>query len=107
MSKHTPGPWTWMPESFHEDVGYMEPMVHAPLDDRGFAPQVAVVRVGLEGTLANAALIAAAPELLEALKSALDWWLAHPSPMFTEDDVRISLTVQNRMQAAIAKAEDQ
>ena len=71
MSGHTPGPWKMIPESFEQDgpalpAVYREPSVVA--GER----TVAIVRVGLKGTEANARLIAAAPELLEALGALAD-----------------------------------
>jgi hypothetical protein len=63
MSKHTPGPWTYSDEYIDEQSGeYSEPIVWAG------EKHVAIVRVGIESSEGNARLIAAAPDLLEALK---------------------------------------
>jgi hypothetical protein len=59
MSAHTPGPWT---------VDRI-----AVLDEFSKAVALAVPRSMEYCTYANARLIAAAPELLEALKAALPW----------------------------------
>ncbi len=70
MSKHTPGPWhaTVPPSS---DIHFIR---NIDSDDAG---QIAKVRVGpvLEQAeaLANARLIAAAPDLLEALECLQEW----------------------------------
>ena len=63
-SKHTPGPW-WI--GIETDKGEVEVVS----DDR---PYICMVLPGaIDGlTLANARLIAAAPELLEALTNVLD-----------------------------------
>ena len=70
MSKHTPGPWEVKPYAWQRgNVSVFAPKF-------GRAPYGACVAYtpcsdgvgGAEGALANARLIAAAPELLEALK---------------------------------------
>lgn len=73
-AKHTPGPWTYQPASNY--VGYS-------ISPRGTLPTLAAVERPVGGELltieafnfpgeteANARLIAAAPELLEALQVA-------------------------------------
>ena len=65
MSKYTPGPWRigTPPPSGEQTIGTM----------RGMMVAVAATGVGMaEETLANARLIAAAPDLLEALRMWLD-----------------------------------
>jgi hypothetical protein len=73
MSKHTPGPWEVKPYAWQRgNVSVFAPKF-------GRAPYGACVAYtpcsdgvgGAEGALANARLIAAAPELLEALKRLL------------------------------------
>jgi hypothetical protein len=75
MSKHTPGPWEVKPYAWQRgNVSVFAPKF-------GRAPYGACVAYtpcsdgvgGAEGALANARLIAAAPELLEALKRAHTW----------------------------------
>ena len=62
MSKHTPGPWVVDAAQY----GYI-------ITAKGGAYDIAVVRdIGNEDNKANARLIAAAPELLAALKRATD-----------------------------------
>lgn len=66
MSKHTPGPWR---DSF--DGGYYVETAHDIPGDCGLVCAVTVFAIPGRD-LANARLIAAAPELLEALESVLE-----------------------------------
>ena len=98
MSKHTPGPWRVQPYTWQRgNVSVFAPrfgrapygacVAHTPCSD-GVG--------GADGALANARLIAAAPELLEALKElmvAADRVSAEP------------VTWLGKARAAIAKAE--
>mgnify|MGYP007094615063 CR=1 FL=1 len=65
-AKHTPGPWTWHPTALHPAVRSVG------------TPDAGPRRICTVGTMngnpvdkANARLIAAAPELLEALQAVL------------------------------------
>lgn len=80
MSKHTPGPWRTDKE-----------IIRGGDDD-----YIAVIIAG-NSSDANACLIAAAPELLEACKGFLEHW---PFP----NGIPLQETA-NRARAAIAKAE--
>lgn len=91
MSKHTPGPWTASPLGCETSHGL--PTIHkanghlvAELCDRN---------------MANARLIAAAPELLAFAIAAMDY-LQHPDGHHTPPGTWLDLNVQVR--AAIAKA---
>lgn len=66
MSKHTPGPWVNAPCA--ESVGRGEP--HGPGHRCWTQPRDAAGRPVNLGLQANATLIAAAPDLLEALEEA-------------------------------------
>ena len=100
MSGHTPGPWTVTPDSF----------VMA-----GSRPSIGVARVITHAKefVANARLIAAAPDLLDALKALVDWQgvehEAVPVPDSGAEDCpgddtcRCAIVAQ--VNAAIAKAE--
>lgn len=96
MGKHTPAPWG----SRAEESGNYEVK-----DEAG----VWVARVHFrngpadETARANAALIAAAPELLEAAKEALEELEAHFGGAVDQDELEASLL--GRVRAAIAKAE--
>ena len=107
MSKHTPGPW--MLRSWKAAHGGNEPkywiahrgFVHDRLYMEG---KVYELRTGqnkllaIPMTEANARLIAAAPELLEALQ-AYDAWSAKVLP--NDEDLR---ALREKIRAAIAKA---
>lgn len=83
MSKHTPGPWCAVEGTVFKDYG-----------DKAYP--VASVEGWGEDTDHNARLIAAAPDLLEALKRIVDWDAAGLA--LTEDHA-------GQARAAIAKAE--
>lgn len=88
MSKHTPGPWNI------KSFGSAEIIISAPT-----MPYVAVASPSLHAQTgtgeSNARLIAAAPELLEACKFALD----HLDPSNGAEECR------EQVKKAIAKAE--
>lgn len=71
MSKHTPGPWTFKRgarDDFHLPQLQRKDLTTAIVDAKGFY----VAEIGLDRFNANARLIAAAPDLLEAAKAVLD-----------------------------------
>ena len=69
MSKYTPGPW-----KCGQYLGHSFWVVHTDVGDRGRGMDIVEGVAGLtpEQRLANARLIAAAPELLDALKEIVD-----------------------------------
>ena len=75
MSKHTPGPWTAINHGnfVNSDNGLICRMSHA-----GTAFFWATGPADLENT-ANAQLLAASPEMLEALKKCLIYTEHHPA----------------------------
>lgn len=81
---HTPGPWHWFSD---EDV----------IDNGKGSLEIALV-VGLEY---DGRLIAAAPDLLAALRALLDWGREHTSPR--DDNSPHALLIQAC--EAVAKAE--
>lgn len=91
MSKHTPGPWIVNHES--SDVGELKLSVEA--GDEYF---IAQVDEGMHQQ-GNARLIAAAPELLSALKDIIGWV---PGAASWHTDAPIKAV--ERARAAIAKA---
>jgi hypothetical protein len=90
-AKHTPGPWEIGPD-FDNDGTREVPIGHRLKS--GFVLTVAVALGGLKGQQENARLIAAAPELLEALRDTLD-----ALECWTGSDSRI-----DKARAAIFKA---
>lgn len=95
MSNHTTGTWTQHP---YNDLA----IVQAKGDNVG--KQVASVHhyagTKKEEVMANAALIAAAPELLDALKKLVGWYDCF---QLKEGEADLPVIVKSR--AAIAKAE--
>lgn len=96
MSKFTPGPWKIgaPPPSGEQTIGTQQ----------GLMVAVATTGSGVP-TEANARLIAAAPDLLEALEESFDF----PADFFECDDMdAVTITVTGRhlrmVRAAIAKA---
>ena len=92
-AKHTPGPW---------NVGKttMDRLIYA---DSEHAFDLAIVRNGGsdEETEANAALIAAAPDLLAACKTALDRFQAlEDAEEATEADIAARCAVQDAIRRA-------
>lgn len=92
---HTPGPWIWRNKSGS---------LHQKGTDRRFGVTVLAPTyeydsgVDTEVSDADAALIAAAPDLLAALKEILPWHDSHPAE--ATDNRMVNLC-----RAAIAKAE--
>ncbi len=104
MNKHTPGPWQFLPEECDK------PYIRIRGTVLGGRYKIAnVITPSYEGvhereavqTRANARLIAAAPELLEALKMLVaDWCDETGMSTPSHESVRFA-------RAAIAKAEEQ
>ena len=77
-AKHTPGPWTFRPSPDNEEQYWIDgpiglnPMVH----DEKIGPPIAntTLRPWITESEANARLMAAAPDLLAALKDLLPMW---------------------------------
>lgn len=93
MSKHTPGPWAATPCL---DVGRYGPPWTIRVDKQTVVASLigAALHRGAETAEANARLIAAAPDLLAALKELLPMWESGIREPWVE-----------RARAAIAKAE--
>ena len=93
MTQHTPGPWAvadWSKGPNGEASSYHPFPVIAGSNGHG----VAEVLMGQKKGMANARLIAAAPELLEACRVALAGLLPYEKSVS-----------RNNLEAAIAKAE--
>lgn len=102
MSKHTPGPWR----------ADLEPSLNAwrirtIADIRGM-PLASVHVVPTDSApLANARLIAAAPELLAKLQDAVDEieaWRKKHGPLGAPDTEAVTMLVVRQARAAIAEA---
>jgi hypothetical protein len=93
-SKHTPGPWTVFVNSYSNRPGIeadaFSVVIYGYKDD-----DAGVQGKSKEEELANAYLIAAAPDMLEALKN------------LENDDNHIPLEAWQMVQSAIAKATNQ
>jgi hypothetical protein len=95
MATHTPGPWDTTP------VRDGRASITATLMDRVGTPEIAIAQVydhiDVIDTEANARLIAAAPDLLQLVREARDFWDAE-HPFDIRDWVKAA-------DAAIAKVE--
>ena len=93
--RHTPGPWEFTTTSGGQIL------IRSPLESDTRTPGyfAEVRRFTLDRTIliANASLIAAAPDLLAACRAALDWTAL--------DGDGISDPVRSKIEAAIKKAE--
>ena len=99
MSKHTPGEWTMRPLTNGADVEKIEA--------DGSATLVAAVYGG-DSWPANARLIAAAPDLLEACNEVLAWVAlatAEGDPYRNPQSIANAKEDLAKLQAAIRKAE--
>jgi hypothetical protein len=95
MSNHTPGPWT----HFHSEISdcfYINTEQGTPIADL-CAPEVG----GVRGAAANARLIAAAPELLNAAKHAVEDIMAVDDERKVIEEIS---GVVHELRAAIRKA---
>ena len=99
--KHTPGPWL-IEEDDHEEEFEIYPQKDGP-PPLGRWAEICTVKDYHGSPKANAHLIAAAPDLLEALKaavSALEWWEREHQCCSGATDEQMAI-----INAAIAKAE--
>lgn len=98
-TRHTPGPW--MDCGFHDDGVDGERVIASPDGERMGYAVACVLPCGEPDmkpqlTLANARLIAAAPEMLEMLRS-LDAWLSFRPDLTSREE-------HGKVKALIAKA---
>ena len=71
--KHTPGPWTCGPTTNSEWIVYL--LSHSPHE-----PHKSIAKINnWENSKANAKLISAAPDLLEACQYVVNWHLLNDS----------------------------
>lgn len=100
---HTPGPWEIMVSGYSVDVwacqeGGCRMFVASLVEARFCEPPSVALHVDV--IKANARLIAAAPDLLEACKAGLTFWGPRDAFLLPEEKQALSL-----MEAAIQKAE--
>lgn len=103
MSKHTPGPWTALcdPSTVRKNRMAMVATSHK----EGMCIDVTTSGANYSEDMANARLIAAAPELLEALKAIEGEWRGElPDTFKTPPPERIGV-LWEKARIAIAKAE--
>lgn len=91
-TQHTPGPWTAVQQYANRWNIETQPVNHVPAGIAIVCTTVLEVGSNDKDTEANARLIAAAPDMLEALLS------------IENDDGRIPKTIWDMRNAAIAKA---
>ena len=105
MSKHTPGPWEWDSNPCNYDPHNEAPWLwQAPWNARESAPILSgSIKCGNE---ADARLIAAAPDLLEALQKFVAWSEAERNHEGTSFWQRVEMLreLDDAADAAIAKA---
>lgn len=91
MNAHTPGPWRYCPQNGSPTTGMHMIAGSKP----GYLAEVRDCGSGI--VQANARLIAAAPELLEALETLAD-------EEWRDDDDNILIDARTKARSAIAKA---
>ena len=92
-AQHTPGPWKLDGAANTNDLDIIAPTGRITMLD------CEISEVSEDVLTANARLIAAAPELLAALRAAEEW-----AEHIEDDESRVPVDVRLAMRAAIAKA---
>lgn len=103
MSKHTPGPWFFEDSQFWSDYGWVAAQPQPDGGDIVCNPPDLDADASLAHWMANARLISAAPELLDALI----YWLPKELPFPNQTKDVVCQSHNNRWheaRAAIAKA---
>ena len=103
MSKHTPGPWVAIEDALTNGGLTSNILIRARV--LGAVRNITLAKVdrfGGEEAIANARLIAAAPELLELLKAVV----ATRNKHIINNDIEGMWGWDDKVAAAIAKAED-
>lgn len=108
---HTPGPWTADEHADSEDRGYLADDDSGHFNIRSAGPLAWVIAVTIGDVAvpkrdekANARLIAAAPDLLEACDEALNVLIGCCVPAGGADDRKHILDAKAQLRAALAKA---
>ena len=94
MSKHTPGPWT------HEGYGG----ITGTENGRKYNVACVYLRIPAGRQEANARLIAAAPDLLDALEGIIGYFDSENSVSVSQATIKASSDEIKAARAAIAKA---
>lgn len=94
MNKHTPGPWKVSNYRPYDIIARDPKESTYECGDNRYDPIATVYRNHTQEFLANARLIAAAPELLEALKGVLEW-----------DYDELDYDLRKRLESVVAKVE--
>lgn len=92
-TQHTPGPWKLDGAANTNDLDIIAPTGRITMLD------CEISEVSEDVLTANARLIAAAPELLAALRAAEEW-----AEHIEDDESRVPVDVRLAMRAAIARA---
>lgn len=104
MSKHTPGPWETKKKFDHQNhIEVQHKNLNTPGAASGVIARVTCRQTWLDEQTANAHLIAAAPELLEALQRAMSIIQCSTSDT-TGEEYREYYEVRTMAFEAIAKA---
>ena len=97
--KHTPGPWRWWIDDIGNEIFLIDSQKDSILGPTfEINGKTGSVALRCDVTRANARLIAAAPELLDALKALLGLTLS-------DNGNQSAAAVEDMARAAIAKAE--
>ncbi len=96
MAEHTPGPWT-LGAQYPDEIHAAQGQIAEALGGRWVGSSPYEYEVPAE-VAANARLIAAAPEMLEALQDVVNYFWGTEAPVLKEGDV------ESFVKAAIRKA---
>lgn len=108
MSAHSPGPWRYLEDHDGDAAGRPLTVCDAANNDLAevYSREDATVDISREQAIANARLIAAAPDLLDAAKEAMQWfdaeWKARVADHMSFGGTR-SINIQ-KIRAAISRA---
>jgi len=98
--KHTSGPWNYAGYYDHCEVGRE---YHEVTDSQGFE---IINQNGIVTTEQDALLIAAAPELLDALTALLNWGRDHLSPVHNPEAHTLLVAAHNAINKATQYAQE-
>lgn len=102
-TKHSPSPWSLQDWAAHDQHGAIEVCGSQVVDANGHMISAATVEGASEAEEANARLIAAAPDMLEALRE-LDECYCEAGPHLSLEDRQRHRVVLIKARAAVTKA---